>query len=96
METVQAAQSAHLCRESEDVWVVGEIQRVQRREAANAERDAAELVEGDVEVAYGAGDCVEWERGELVVGELEDGEHGGPLGDIRDLLQVVVGEVQLL
>jgi hypothetical protein len=63
---------------------------------ADAQGDLTELVEGDVQVADGAGDGVEWECGELVVRELQDRENGGPLWDVGDILQLVVGEIQLL
>ena len=70
MKSVETAQPAHLCGEREDIGVIGEVQGVQGREATHAEWDAAELIEGKVEVSYGTGNGVERESGKLIVGEL--------------------------
>ena len=64
-------------------------------ERADAEGNGTEGVVAEVQVANGRSDSVERHRSELVVREVEHSEAGGPLRDIWNFCELVVGEVQL-
>ena len=66
------------------------------RERADADGNLAKLIAADIQGPNRRGNGVQRHTRELVVGEIQHGKARGPLGDVRQFLQLVVGEVELL